>query len=54
MTACTCKSGIDKRGREWIHLCATHQAETDQRHQAAVESCSDVYRNSQTAMEASS
>lgn len=43
MTDCACKSGIDKRGREWIVLCATHRAEADQRHQAAVETCSHVY-----------
>lgn len=41
---CVCKSGVDKRGREWIELCATHQAEADERHQASVESCSHVYR----------
>ena len=45
---CTCKSGTDKRGREWIELCAEHQAEHDERHQAAVESCSHVYREELT------
>jgi hypothetical protein len=41
---CGCKSGIDARGREWVDLCAIHQAEHDARHQAAIESCSHVYR----------
>lgn len=46
MSACTCKSGVDKRGREWIVLCDEHRAEAAVRHQAAVETCSHVYRAS--------
>jgi hypothetical protein len=32
MSGCGCKSGIDKRGREWIEFCATHEAEHDEIH----------------------
>jgi hypothetical protein len=44
---CACKSGIDKHGREWTELCAAHQAEHDERHEASVKSCSHVYRDMQ-------
>jgi hypothetical protein len=35
MSGCGCKTGLDKRGREWVAFCATHQAEHDKLHAEA-------------------
>lgn len=44
---CGCTESREKSGRETVSLCAQHRAEFDARHQAAVASCSHVYREQQ-------